>query len=358
MKPLVLVLEDSLTERMALRTVLTTAGCIATGCGTLQQARETIRRRAFDLAVLDVVLPDGNGTELMEEIKSHPETAYMGTIMLSGLPSSPEQQQKARWRADAYLQKPYIPHILTDLIKALMWSSMGGKRYLIVDDSATFVHALSSKLRQADNEILTAKSGEEALEILSQQLVDCVLIDMVMPGMGGLQACQRIRALPTCRQIPIVMLTASENLTTRSEGQIFGADEFLVKQADLDLLCAQLRSILRKSSQRPRNPSSGPISMPKASPTSHPAKGLYEEILSLIRLSHWVARLVVSRACAKVGVDSQSITVTELVRILPGLGEQLCLFMSRAEADKRLSALSVLSEPTGAELPTDNSASK
>ncbi|MGC3959907.1 MAG: response regulator [Verrucomicrobiota bacterium] len=96
MKPLVLVLEDSLTERMALRTVLTTAGCIATGCGTLQQARETIRRRAFDLAVLDVMLPDGDGTELMEEIKSHPETAYMGTIMLL---DTPELAREAAQRA-------------------------------------------------------------------------------------------------------------------------------------------------------------------------------------------------------------------------------------------------------------------
>ncbi len=342
MKPLVLVLEDSLTERMALRTVLTTAGCIATGCGTVQQARETIRRRAFDLAVLDVLLPDGNGTELLEEIKSDPETAYMSTIMLSASPSSPAQQQNTRWRADAYLQKPYVPHVLTDLIKELMWSSMGGKRYLIVDDSTTFVHALSNKLRQANNEVLTAKSGEEALELLAQQMVDCVVIDMVMPGMGGLQACQRIRALPSCRQISIVMLTASENLTARHEGQILGADEFLVKQADLDVLCAQLRSILRKSALRPRRPSSGPISIPKASNNSHPPKGLYEEILALTGLSHWVSRLVVSRACTKVGVVSQSLNVADLLRILPVLGEQLCLFMTRSEADKKLAALAEL----------------
>ena len=344
MKPLVLVLEDSLTERMALRTVLTTAGCIATGCATVQQARETIRRRDFDLAVLDVVLPDGSGTDLMEELKSAPTTAYMPTIMLSAAPSSPELRQPGRLRADAYLQKPYTPQILTDLVKELMWSSMGGKRYLIVDDSTTFVHALASKLQKADNEILTAKSGEEALQLLSQHLVDCVIIDMVMPGMNGLETCQRIRALPSFQKTPIVMLTASENLIERSEGQSMGsmqADEFLVKQADMDLLCAQLRSILRKSALRPRR-TSGQISIPKASSISHPPQGLYEEVLARTGLSHWVARMVVSRACAKTNVSAATITVTELLQILPTLGEHLRLFMARADADKRLAALTEL----------------
>jgi DNA-binding response OmpR family regulator len=287
----------------------------------------------------------------MEEIKSDPETSHMTTIMLSAAPSSPEVRQKARWQADAYLQKPYTPHILTDLIKELMWSSMGGRRYLIVDDSTTFTQALAGKLRQADNEILTAKSGEEALEILSQQIVDCIVIDMVMPGMGGLEACQRIRALPSSRQVPIVMLTASENLTARSEGQLVGADEFLVKQADLDLLCAQLRSIMRKSTLRPRRPS-GQISIPKASTPSHAPKGLYEEVLALTGLSHWVARMAVSRACAKVGVVASSITAGELSRILPALAEHLRMFMARAEADKRLLALAELTRAGTSAEPT------
>src|SRR3954465_15244777 len=112
MKPLVLILEDSLTERLALRTLLTSAGCIATAGDSLQLARETVRRRTFDLALVDALLPDGNGNEMLAQLKSDPATAHMAVIMLSSAAGAATPPSGGQSRADAYVQKPYAAQVL------------------------------------------------------------------------------------------------------------------------------------------------------------------------------------------------------------------------------------------------------
>jgi len=358
MKPQVLILDDSLTERMALRTLLSSAGCMVSACGTLQMAREMVRRRAFDLALLDVLLPDGSGVALLEEIKADPQTNHMMVILVSSLAEKYQAQPGAQWRADAYFQKPYQPELLAQRVLALMQQSLGGKRYLVVDDSPTFVQALSSKLRQAGNEVLVAASGEEAIELLSKHTVDCAIIDMVMPGMGGLATCQRIRELPGGDELPIVMLTASENLCRHSEGQTALADDFLIKQYDMELLNTRLREILRKAALRPKRKSDR-ISIPKLPEAQAQATGskVYEQALVLTGLSHWVARLAMSRACISAAVSPATMTSDDLQRLLPALGEVLRLFMAPEDAAAKLQALKEFAESGGTEACSSSNAS-
>jgi CheY-like chemotaxis protein len=352
MKPLVLILTDRLSERMALRSLLNASGCMVTACGTVQLARDMVRRRAFDLAVLDAELPDGSGAALAEEIKADPQTRHMLVVLLSSS-ASPSGRDPSRG-ADACVQKPYTPEALALLIRELVRKSLGGKRYLLVDDSPTFLAGLTGKLRQADNEVLTATTGEEALSLLLRHDVDCIVLDMLMPGMGGIEACQRIRALPGRAGIPIVLLTASENLSDRSEGLTVGADAFLLKQYDLDLLYAHLREIVRKAPLRPRRKSDR-ISIPGTSrssplPSEPGTGGLCEQVLALTGLRPWVARLVLSRACSSAGTKSSSLTPPELRLTLPALAEQLRLFLPKDAVAARLGALSELARAADARI--------
>lgn len=346
MKPLVLILIDNLAERMALRSLLNASGCMVTACGTVQGARDTLRRRAFDLALLDAELPDGSGVLLVRELKADPQTANMPTVLLSPTASRDEVRADPERRADTYVQKPYTHEALGQLVQEMIRRSLGGKRYLIVDDSPTFLLALESKLRQADNEVFTATSGEEALSLLRRHDVDCVVLDMLMPGMGGIEACQRIRTMPGRESVPVVLLTASENLSERNEGMTVGADAFLLKQYDLDLLYAHLREIVRKAPLRPRRKDDR-ISIPGA-PRSRPPSsapemcGLYEQVLVLTGLRPWVARLVVSRACTSTGTKSATLTAPELRLTLPALAEQLRLFLPKEAVAARLSAINEL----------------
>src|SRR4029077_12243802 len=89
-------------------------------------------------------------------------------------------------------------------------SPLGPKRILAVDDSVTYLHELADRLREEGYEVALAHSGEEALELLPVQAVDCILLDLHMPGLSGHETCRHIKRDPASRDIPIVMLTASE----------------------------------------------------------------------------------------------------------------------------------------------------
>ena len=93
---------------------------------------------------------------------------------------------------------------------------------------------------------MQARSGEEALELLAAQPVDCILLDLMMPGMGGRETCRRIKAAPETREIPLIMLTASEDREAMIDGLATGADDFIAKSSDFAVLKARVRAQLRR----------------------------------------------------------------------------------------------------------------
>jgi len=120
------------------------------------------------------------------------------------------------------------------------------KRILAVDDSLTYLHELNDILGGEGYDVILAHSGEEALEMLTYQRVDCILLDRLMPGMGGTEACRRLKASPTTRDIPLIMLTAMEDREAMIEGLSTGADDYVLKSSELDVLKARVRAQLRR----------------------------------------------------------------------------------------------------------------
>jgi signal transduction histidine kinase/HPt (histidine-containing phosphotransfer) domain-containing protein len=119
-------------------------------------------------------------------------------------------------------------------------------RVLIVDDSPTFLHALADQLQDDHYDVVLAGSGEEALDLLQVQPVDCILLDLLMPEMSGQETCQRIKASPAWRSIPVVMLTAREDREAVIESFNAGADDFVPKSSDFSVLRARLVAQLRR----------------------------------------------------------------------------------------------------------------
>ena len=88
--------------------------------------------------------------------------------------------------------------------------------------------------------------GEEALELLATQPVDGILLDLIMPGLSGQDTCRRIKLRAEWRYVPLIMLTARDDRDAMIEGINAGADDYIAKSADFDVLKARLRAQLRR----------------------------------------------------------------------------------------------------------------
>ncbi len=118
-------------------------------------------------------------------------------------------------------------------------------RVLVVDDILPNVKLLEAKLASEYYDVLTATSGEEALQKVMQDSPDIVLLDVMMPGMDGFEVCKRIKADPSTAHIPVVMVTALTDASDRVRGLQAGADDFLSKPVNDIALMARVRSLVR-----------------------------------------------------------------------------------------------------------------
>lgn len=118
-------------------------------------------------------------------------------------------------------------------------------RVLVVDDLEPNVKLLEAKLRAEYFDVLGAYSGAEAIEIATREQPDIILLDVMMPGMDGFEACRRLKAAPETMHIPIVMVTALDQQADRIAGLEAGADDFLTKPVEDVALFARVRSLSR-----------------------------------------------------------------------------------------------------------------
>lgn len=116
------------------------------------------------------------------------------------------------------------------------------ERVLVVDDSKVQRRVLVASLRRQGFTVLEAGSGEEALALLSEGLVDLILSDWMMPGMTGLQLCQLVRDLPLENYIYFILLTSKNETGAVTKGLEIGADDFLTKPVGADELRARIKA--------------------------------------------------------------------------------------------------------------------
>lgn len=118
-------------------------------------------------------------------------------------------------------------------------------RVLVVDDIPTNVKLLDARLTAEYFDVLTASSGQEALNICANNDVDIVLLDVMMPEMDGYEVCRRLKADPATDHIPIIMITALDQPSDRVKGLEAGADDFLTKPPDDMQLLVRVKSLVR-----------------------------------------------------------------------------------------------------------------
>ncbi len=118
-------------------------------------------------------------------------------------------------------------------------------RILVVDDEPAVRESLRRALQLEDYEVELAADGLEALERVRADGVDAVVLDVSMPQLDGLEACRRLRA--EGNRLPVLMLTARDEVSDRVAGLDAGADDYVVKPFALEELLARLRALLRRA---------------------------------------------------------------------------------------------------------------
>lgn len=117
---------------------------------------------------------------------------------------------------------------------------------LVVSSSQASLDSLAETLRGDGYDIAVARSAETALKILTVGLIECILIELEMPGMGSMEVCRQIKSAPLFRKIPLIMLTGNEDRSAAIDGLDAGADDCISGWGDAEMLRARVRVQIRR----------------------------------------------------------------------------------------------------------------
>jgi len=254
----VLVIDDSATYREQLRAGLEAAGYNALCAETGEEGLRMAADQRPGAIVVDGVLPGIDGATVIRRLRLDAALRGVPCLLLTASEGSEAELNALDAGADAFLHKEDDLSVVLARLSAVLraastpdpatstTSLLGPKKILAVDDSATYLHELAEALRGEGFDVVLARSGEEALDLLAVQSVDCILLDLLMPGMGGREACRRIKSAPVVRDVPLIILTGLEDREAMIEGLAAGADDYISKSGEFEVLRARVRAQLRR----------------------------------------------------------------------------------------------------------------
>jgi two-component system alkaline phosphatase synthesis response regulator PhoP len=120
------------------------------------------------------------------------------------------------------------------------------RKILVVDDEEILVETITYNLEQSGYQVLTASNGMSALEIARQETPDLIVLDIMLPGMDGLEVCRQLRREKHTSTVPIIMLTAKADEIDKVVGLEVGADDYVTKPFGRRELLARIRALLRR----------------------------------------------------------------------------------------------------------------
>ena len=231
-----------------------------------QEAYDMLKSATFDCIILDVDLPDMTGIQLLEKIRQTDDIRQIPAIIFTNKSLSSEEMKAL----DEYAQKIIINETGSESFDRLMDESMlflhkiktklpqippkkerkshkrdsmfKGRTILLVDDDMRNVFAVSSVLEEKGINIVVAENGREAIEKLkSNQKIDLIIMDMMMPEMDGYEAMREIRKLKQFKEVIILALTAKAMRGDRERCIEAGANDYMSKPVEPDKLMSMLR---------------------------------------------------------------------------------------------------------------------
>jgi len=264
----VLIIEDNENELQRLSDMLTSEKVEVLGATTAKKGLSLLKKEAVDSIILDFVLPDADGIDLLNRINTLKQAQT--TILLHSARDFTQNELIHLKRLNhkiitktatshiylleeiltlLHVDKKYISQENLDIINSIRLNNdvLDSKKVLVVDDDVRNLFALTAVFERSNIEVITAESGREALEILnSDKRVDIVLMDIMMPEMDGYETIQIIRKEPKHKNLPIIAVTAKAMIGDRQKCIASGASDYITKPVKTDQLLSLMRVWLIK----------------------------------------------------------------------------------------------------------------
>ena len=260
----VLIVEDDGVQRDALTRLLASDGVNIVAVATASEAIEQLRGAVFDCVVLDLMLPDANGFELLDRMSKDDSCSFPPVIVYTARSLTREEEQQVRRLSKSIIVKgARSPERLVEEVTLFIHqvesklppekqrmlrvardreSIFDGRRILLVEDDSRNIFALTAMLEPKGAAIDVARNGREAVERLKKEpSVDLVLMDLMMPEMDGLEATREIRKMSGLSALPIISLTAKAMADDRQQCLAAGANDYIAKPIDVEKLLSLLR---------------------------------------------------------------------------------------------------------------------
>ncbi|MEP7352589.1 MAG: response regulator [Acidobacteriota bacterium] len=257
--PRILIVEDSNTQALQLRFLLEEEGWEVVHALTAESALEELNRCSPALIIVDYHLPDIRGDELCRHVRINTVTRGIPILMLTADEAFGSEPAGLDSGADDYVSKAVPSDVLILRVRSLLrtaslrtqgLSAAEGNfrraRLLAIDDSPTYLQGLVDALVREGYEVTSAASGREGLSLIAKQPFDCVVVDLVMPDLDGIEVCRQIQEITEDRSMAVIMLTARETKEDMARGLEAGADDFVGKSSDTTVLKARIRALLRR----------------------------------------------------------------------------------------------------------------
>jgi CheY-like chemotaxis protein len=268
----VLLVEDDALQRASVSRLIGDDDVQITAVATGEEALALLAGTIFDCMIVDLTLPDMQGDELLKRMSTSGITAVPPVIVYTGRSLSRQEEADLLQHAHAIIIKgARSPERLLDEVtlflhkveaeltaqrQTVLQTSQSrdrvfeGRKVLLVDDDVRNIFALTSALEQKGMLVEVGRNGFEALSKLDKVGgIDLVLMDVMMPGMDGLEATRRIRTDPRFQKLPIIAVTAKAMKDDQAQCLSAGASDYLAKPIDLDRLFSLLRVWMPKAEQ-------------------------------------------------------------------------------------------------------------
>ncbi|TAM42261.1 response regulator transcription factor [bacterium] len=128
------------------------------------------------------------------------------------------------------------------------------EKILIVEDEKDIIKMLEYNLKKEGFKVIAARDGEDALDLAVREYPDLILLDLMLPGMDGLEVCKSLKKEAKTASIPIIMLTAKSQESDKVVGLELGADDYITKPFSPRELIARIKAVLRRAAEKEKLP--------------------------------------------------------------------------------------------------------